>query len=114
MNESPSIPVDELLREKALDLYNFIEKVIRNPGRVKIRRKVVFGNRAEKIVETANKELIGLVVLTFRKQSFFRYLLARARFLAVIMRMPCPVLLTPALDEGWPRFGTTGFSLFAG
>ena len=114
LNMPARIPVDKLLREKALDLYNFIEKVVRNPGRVKIRRKVAFGNKAEKILETANEELIDLVVLTFRKQPYFRYLMARARFFRVIVRMPCPVLLTPALDEGWPRFGTPGFSLFAG
>ena len=112
LNLSARIPLDKLLREKALDLYNFIEKVIRNPCCVKIRRQVAFGNKAEKILETANKELIDLVVLTFRKQPFFRYLLARARFLRVILRMPCPVLLTPAFDESWPRFGTPGFSLF--
>ena len=114
LNRPARIPVDKLLREKALDLYNFIEKVVRNPCHVKIRRKVAFGNKAEKILETANEELIDLVVLTFRKQPFFRYLMARARFFRVIVRMPCPVLLTPALGEGWPRFGTPGFSLFAG
>src|SRR5262249_26135934 len=42
--DTPSaIPVDRLLREKALDLYHFVEKVIRNPGRLKIRRKVTLG-----------------------------------------------------------------------
>ncbi len=114
LNLSAAITVDKLLREKALDLYNFIEKVVRNPGRVIIRRKVALGNKAETILRTANEELVDLVVLTFRKQSFFRYLIARARFLRVIARMPCPVLLTPAFDESWPRFGARGSSLFAG
>jgi len=113
LNVSASIPVDKLLSEKALDLYNFIEKVVRNPCRVKIRRKVAFGNKAEKILETVNKELIDLVVLPFRKQPFFRYLLARARFFRVIARMPCPVLLRPAFDERWLGFGARGWSLFA-
>ena len=114
LNVTTRIPVDKRLSKRALDLYNFIEKVVRDPCRVKIRRKVAFGNTAEKILETANQELIDLVVLTFRKQPLFRYMLARARFLRVIARMPCPVLLTPAFDEGWPRFATPGFSLFAG
>jgi nucleotide-binding universal stress UspA family protein len=113
LNTSARIPVDKLLREKALDLYNFIEKVVRNPGRVTIRRKVALGNEAEKILRTANEELIDLVVLTFRKQSFFRHIMARARFLRVIARMPCPVLLTPALDERLPGFGVADSSLFA-
>ncbi|MGN6719001.1 MAG: universal stress protein [Candidatus Binatia bacterium] len=113
LNTSARIPVDKLLREKALDLYNFIEKVVRNPGRVTIRRKVALGNEAEKIQRTANEELIDLVVLTFRKQAFFRHIMARARFLRVIARMPCPVLLTPALDERLPGFGVADSSLFA-
>ena len=114
LNRSAGIPVDKLLREKALDLYNFIEKVVRNPGRVKIRRKVVLGNKAEGILRTANEELIDLVVLTFRKQPYFRYLMARARFLRVIARMPCPVLLTPAFGERWRGVAARGSSLFAG
>ena len=113
LNRSAGIPVDKLLREKALDLYNFIEKVVRNPGRVKIRRKVVLGNKAEGILRTANEELIDLVVLTFRKQPYFRYLMARARFLRVIARMPCPVLLTPAFGERWRGVAARGSSLFA-
>src|SRR5215472_15499195 len=114
LNRPPGLPVDKLLREKALDLYNFIQKVVRNPGRVKIRRKVALGNKAERILRTANEELIDLVVLTFRKQPFFRYLMARTRFLRVIARMPCPVLLSPAFDERWLGFGARGSSLFAG
>jgi len=114
LNTSARIPVDKLVREKALDLYNFIEKVVRNPGRVRIKRKVALGNKADRILRTANEELIDLVVLTFRKQSFFRYLMERARFLTVLGQMPCPVLLTPAFDEGRPGFGAPGSSLFAG
>jgi len=51
-----------------------------NPGRVIIKRKVALGNKADRILRTANEELIDLVVLTFRKQSFSRYLMERARF----------------------------------
>ena len=40
-------PVDRLLREKALDLYRFIEKVVRNPGQLRITRKVTLGNKAD-------------------------------------------------------------------
>src|SRR5437016_4757357 len=37
LNPPAGIPVDRLLREKALDLYHFIEKVVRNPRRLKIQ-----------------------------------------------------------------------------
>ena len=113
LNPPAAIPVDRLLREKALDLYRFIEKVIRNPGLLKIRRKVALGNKAEKILGVAREENIDLVVLAVRKQSFFPYLMARGKLLKMISRMPCPVLLKPSFGEPWPRFGIIGSSLFA-
>jgi len=103
-----------LLREKALDLYRFIEKVVRSPGQVKIRRKVALGNEAEKILGVAEKENIDLVVLAVRQKSFFPYLLAGGRLLKMISRFPCPVLLKPAFDELWPRSSIIGSSLLAG
>src|SRR5918996_5923940 len=47
LNRPAGIPVDRLLRERALDLYNFIDKVVGNPGRLRIRRRVALGNKAE-------------------------------------------------------------------
>src|SRR5262245_19604803 len=49
LNPRATIPLDRLLREKALDLYHFIDRVVRNPGQLKIKRKVTLGNPAEKI-----------------------------------------------------------------
>jgi hypothetical protein len=49
LNLPAGIPVDRLLSKKALDLYHFIEKVVRNPGQVKIRRKVTLGDQADKV-----------------------------------------------------------------
>jgi nucleotide-binding universal stress UspA family protein len=108
-----AIPVDRLLQEKALDLYNFIEKTVRNPGPLKIIRKIAMGNKADRILRAAAEENADLVVLAVQKQSFFRYLMARGKLLNVISGMPCPVLLTPSLDESWPGFGVVGSSLFA-
>jgi universal stress protein A len=107
------IPIDRLLREKALDLYHFIEKVVRNPGQVKIRRKVALGNKAEKILGVAEEENIDLVVLAVRQRSFFPYLIAGGKLLKMISRFPCPVLLKPAFDEPWLTSGITGTSIFA-
>ncbi|HYY25471.1 MAG TPA: universal stress protein [Candidatus Udaeobacter sp.] len=98
-NTPPAIPVDRLLREKALDLYRFIEKVIRNPGRMKIRRKVLLGHEEEKILGVAREENIDLVVLGVRNQSFFSNLMDRAKFLKITSRLPCPVLLKPAFGK---------------
>ena len=100
-NTQMAIPVDRLVREKALDLYRFIEKVVRNPGRVKIRRKVVLGLEEEKILGVAREENIDLVVLSIRNESFLSTLMARAKFLKIISRLPCPVLLRPAFDKSF-------------
>ena len=89
------IPIDRLLREKALDLYRFIEKIVRDPGRLKITRKVTLGNEEEKILEIVHAENIDLVVLATRKKSFSLNWIARCKLPKMISGFPCPVLLTP-------------------
>ena len=113
LNPPATIPVDRLLSEKALDLYRFIEKVVRNPGPLKIRRKVALGNEVEKILRVAEEENIDLVVLAVPQKSLFPYQMAGGKLLKMISRMPCPVLLKPAFDEPWPTSGVSdaGFSL---
>ena len=103
LNTQTTIPVDRLVREKALDLYRFIEKVVRNPGQIKIRRKVALGLEEEKILGVAREENIDLVVLSIRNESFLSTLIARAKFLKIISRLPCPVLLKPAFDKFFAR-----------
>ena len=94
LNPPAPIPVDRLLSEKALDLYRFISKVVKNPGRLKIRRKVALGNKEEKILGVAKQENIDLVVLGMQRKSFFPHLMARTRLLKMIAQIPCPVLLS--------------------
>src|SRR5439155_23598500 len=103
LNLPAAIPVDRLLREKALDLYHFIEKVVRNPGRLKIRRKIALGNKEEKILGVAREDNIDQVVFGSGKNSFFPYLTSRTRSLKMIWRFPCPVLLKPPFGEPWPH-----------
>jgi nucleotide-binding universal stress UspA family protein len=113
LNLPAGIPVDRLLSEKALDLYRFIEKVVRNRGRVKIRRKVTLGDQAEKILGVAEAENIDLVVLAIRQKSFFPYLMAGGKLLRMISRFPCPVLLKPSSDESCPTSSVIGRWIFA-
>jgi nucleotide-binding universal stress UspA family protein len=113
LNRPAGIPIDRLLREKALDLYRFIEKVVRDPGRLKITRKVAFGNEEEKILEIVHAENIDLVLLAMRKQSFFSSLIARGKLLKMISKLPCPVLLNPSFGEPWPTSGVIWRSIFA-
>ncbi len=98
LNPPAAIPVDRLLREKALDLYRFVEKVVQNPGGLKIRRKIVLGDKAKKIARVAKEEGIDLVVLGVRRES-----LTRGKLLKMISRFNCPVLLNPAFGEAWAK-----------
>jgi len=113
LNPPAGIPIDQLLREKALDLYRFIEKVVRRRGQVKIRRKIALGDKAEKILGVAEEENIDLIVLAVRQKSFFPSLMTGGKLLKMISRFPCPVLLKPSLDEPWPASGLIGPSIFA-
>jgi len=105
LNRAPAIPIDRLLREKALDLYRFIERVVKNRDRQKISRRVALGDQEEKILEIVNGESIDLVVLPVRKQSIFPHLMGRGKLLRMISRLPCPVLLKPPYFEPWPQSG---------
>jgi nucleotide-binding universal stress UspA family protein len=112
-NRPASIPVDRLLSERALDLYRFIEKVVRNPSRLKIRRKVALGNEEEKILGVAREDGIDLVVLSIRKTSLFPYLMARGKLLKMISKFHCPVLLNPSFGAPWPTSSVIWRSIFA-
>jgi nucleotide-binding universal stress UspA family protein len=113
LNPPAGIPVDRLLREKALDLYHFIDKVLKNAGQVKITRKVALGTKAERILGVVKEDGIDLVVLAIRKTSLFRYLMARGKLIKMISQCPCPVLLKPSLDEPWAASGLIRRSIFA-
>ena len=113
LNRPTGVPIDRLLREKALDLYRFIEKVVRDSGQLKITRKVALGNEEEKILGVAREEGIDLVVLPIQKTSLFPYLMTRGKLLKMISKLPCPVLLNPSFGEPWPTSGVIWRSIFA-
>src|SRR5215813_2836078 len=112
LNLPAGIPGDRLPSEKALGLYHFIEKLVRKPGRVKIRRKVTLGDQAEKVLGVAEEQNIDLVVLVVRQRSFF-HLMAGGKQLRMMSRLPCPVLLKPPLDESCPTSDVIGRRILA-
>ena len=109
LHRPAGIPVDRLLREKALDLYRFIEKVVRTSSRLTISRKVALGDKEDKILETVNAENIDLVVLAIRKKFFFPHRLTAGKLLKMVSRLPCPVLLKLPFFEPWPHRYNTSF-----
>lgn len=108
LRQRAGIPVDRLLREKTLDLYHFIERVLGGRSGVKITRKVALGDKADKILETVKEQNIDLVVLPIPRRSFFSYVAARGKLLKVISKCPCPVVVKPLF--GQPRAPVLGRS----
>jgi nucleotide-binding universal stress UspA family protein len=105
MDRQPSVrPLDVLLRERALDLWRFIERTVRDNGPTKVKRMVRLGKVREEIAAVAREENIDLVVLELRKRFLFPSLATR-KLLKIIDKLPCPVLLAPPADESTPKRG---------
>lgn len=105
LDMQPSVrPLDLLLRERALDLWRFIERTVHDNGAAKVKRMVRLGKVREEIASVAREENIDLVVLELRKRLLFPTLATR-KLLKIISKLPCPVLLAPPIDEDTPKRG---------
>jgi nucleotide-binding universal stress UspA family protein len=101
----PSVrPLDVLLRERALDLWRFIEQTIHDRSSTSIKRMVRLGKVREEIAAVAREENIDLVVMELRKRLLFPSRATR-KLLKIIDKLPCPVLLAPPIDEDTPTRG---------
>jgi nucleotide-binding universal stress UspA family protein len=96
-------PVDTLLKERALDLWNFLDGAIQQPAPA-VKRLVRIGSLAEEIIAAARQETIDMIVLELRNRFLFPNL-ARRRLLRIIDRLPYPVLLAPLDREETPARG---------
>jgi nucleotide-binding universal stress UspA family protein len=105
MDVPPSVrPLDVLLRERALDLWRFIEQTIHDRSSANIKRMVRLGKVREEIAAVVREENIDLVVMELRKRFLFPSLATR-KLLKIIDKLPCPVLLAPPADESTPKRG---------
>ncbi|HEY7221637.1 MAG TPA: universal stress protein [Candidatus Binatia bacterium] len=102
--EPPFRPIDVLLRERALDLWNFIDRNVCDARSVKVKRLVRLGTVREAIIAVAREESIDLVVLELRNRFIFPNL-ANRKLLRMIEKLPYPVLLAPPINEDTPRSG---------
>jgi nucleotide-binding universal stress UspA family protein len=110
MDVQPSVrPLDVLLRERALDLWRFIERTVHDNGSTKIKRMVRLGKVREEIAAVAREENIDLVVLEFRKRFLFPSRRTRKLF-KMIDKLPYPVLLPPPIAEDTPGRGKPIFA----
>ena len=85
LNHRRSIPIDRCC-VKALDLYRFIEKVVRRREPGEDPRKIALGDNAEEILGIAEEENIDLVVAPFVKIVF--PLMAGGKLLKMICFLP--------------------------
>ena len=106
-------PLDVLLRDRALDLWNFIDRTVPNSDQMKLKRLVRLGTLEKEIVSAARAENVDLIVLELRDRFLFPKLKTR-KLLKMINKLPYPVLLAPkALEEsrstGRPVLAFRGF-----
>jgi nucleotide-binding universal stress UspA family protein len=100
VNEFSAIPVDVLLQERSLDLWNFIGRTVETNNQVKITKRIKMGSLLKAMTATIHEEDVDLVVLELRKRSFPN--LGTLKLIKMIRSLPCPVLLYPPVAR--PRY----------
>ena len=98
VNEFPTTPVDVLLQERSLDLWNFIGRVVEGNNQIKITKRLRIGSLVKEIAIVAQEETIDLIVLELRKRFPFPDL-ATLKLFRVIRNLGCPVLLGPPIGK---------------
>lgn len=102
--EAPSRPIDALLRERSLNLWNFINRIVPDTAGVKLRKIVRLGVLRKEIIAVAREENIDLIVVELRNRLLFSNL-ANRKLLRMIDKLPFPVLLAPPMTERKPQSG---------
>jgi len=89
------LPIDRWIREKSLDLYNFIHTTIGDGSGLTVMRRVAMGKPVRQIIQVAKEERADLIVLAIKRRSVFFNLIARSILIKLSLSSPCPVVLTP-------------------
>ena len=104
-------PLDTLLRERALDLWNFIDRTIGNKGLPIVKRMVRLGSLRNELIAAAREEKVDLIVLELRRRLIFPYL-AKRKLLKMIGKLPYPVLIAPPMHDETPKRGKRIFAFY--
>ena len=114
LDSSATVPVDVMLRERTLDLWNFVEHQAGPMNQDRIRKVVRIGKLAGEIISFLSNEDVDLLVLNIRQRRLFPDF-TTLRLLAIAGRLSCPVLLDPPADRdrSEPRNGLLAFDLLA-
>ena len=109
--EPPARPIDILLRERTLDLWNFIDRIVPDPATIKLRKIVRLGTLRKEIIAVAREEAIDLIVLELHNRFLFSNL-ANRKLLKMIDKLPFPVLLAPPVSNQKPKSGRRVLAFF--
>jgi nucleotide-binding universal stress UspA family protein len=96
--------IDRVVRESLLDLNRFLELSLCDMRLLSnVRRRVVLGDPATKILDVAHEEESDLVVISPRRRSVFRFFFSSVTD-KVTRLAPCPVLsVSPERRQQSPR-----------
>jgi nucleotide-binding universal stress UspA family protein len=103
--------VDRWLREKSLDLYNFIRSASPGPVQMVIKQRIDIGSPVANILRVATEENTDLIVLALKHRGLFPYLMGRSILLKLTLRSRFSVLLI-GVNPGLPALPTILRRLF--
>jgi len=114
LENSAPVPVDVMLRERALDLWNFVEQQAGRMNQDRIRKVVRIGKLAREISAIMSSEDVDLLVLELHGRRLFPDF-TTLRLLTIAGRLSCPVLIDPPAprERSEPRNGLHAFDLQA-
>lgn len=107
-----TIPLDLVMRERALDLWNFVEREAEPLSQDRVRKVVRLGKLTREIANFMRDEEVDLLVLKLRRRRLFPDL-ATLKLVIIARRLSCPVLLEPSAQRAEPRAGLLIFNLLA-
>ncbi len=111
---SGRLPADVLLRERTLDLWNFVAQEVGPANQDRIVKVIKMGPLAKKMPAFIREQQIDLLVVKLRKRFLFPDL-PMFNLLKIARKLSCPVLLDPpaAPRESGPGRGLLSFDWVA-
>jgi len=107
-----TIPLDLVMRERALDLWNFVEREAGPLSQDRVKKVVRLGKFTRAITNFMRDEEVDLLILKLRRRRLFPDL-TTLKLVTIAGRLSCPVLLDPpgARDLPEPKNGLLTFAL---
>lgn len=112
LDNDATVPVDIMLRERTLDLWNFVAQHAGRTRHERIRKVVRMGRLSKEITALVRHENIDLLVLKQPQRRWFANF-ATLKLVRLAGRLCCPVLLDPPAppDRSEPKRGLLVFDL---